>query len=173
MSQLLGLRLHTGVGPILPWLTSQPSKAAVLLMFVCLPLSRHFPCCKTWWIKNLNLNLNRYCRVKYPTPPPLLPHTYRLPPCLPNNRTGKFSMCSMCIHVHWNKSKERWLYVKHCLLFHADIDCSLGKLITFVWQSLYFIYFNKIMFEDVPLVKFMYLVFTRMPGKSYRRRLRS
>ena len=28
-----------------------------LLMFVCLPLSRHFPCCKTWWIKNLNLNL--------------------------------------------------------------------------------------------------------------------
>ena len=27
-----------------------------LLMFVCLPLSRQFPCCKTWWIKNLNLN---------------------------------------------------------------------------------------------------------------------
>ena len=25
-----------------------------LLMFVCLPLSRHFPC-KTWWIKNPNL----------------------------------------------------------------------------------------------------------------------
>ena len=28
-------------------------------------------------------------------------------------------------------------------------------------------------FEDVPLVEFMYLVFTRMPGESYRRRLRS
>ena len=28
-------------------------------------------------------------------------------------------------------------------------------------------------FEDVPLVEFMYLVFTRMPGKSYGRRLRS
>ena len=27
--------------------------------------------------------------------------------------------------------------------------------------------------EDVPLVEFMYLVFTRMPGKSYGRRLRS
>ena len=27
--------------------------------------------------------------------------------------------------------------------------------------------------EDVPLVDFMYLVFTRMPGESYRRRLRS
>ena len=28
-----------------------------LLMFVCLPLSRHFPCCKTSWIENLNLNM--------------------------------------------------------------------------------------------------------------------
>ena len=28
-------------------------------------------------------------------------------------------------------------------------------------------------FEDVPLVEFMYLVFTRMPGESHRRRLRS
>ena len=27
--------------------------------------------------------------------------------------------------------------------------------------------------EDVPLVQFMYLVFTRMPGASCRRRLRS
>ena len=27
--------------------------------------------------------------------------------------------------------------------------------------------------EDVPLGEFMYLVFTRMPGESYRRRLRS
>ena len=33
------------------------TKSEFLLMFVCLPLSRHFPCCKTWWIKNLNLNL--------------------------------------------------------------------------------------------------------------------
>ena len=28
-------------------------------------------------------------------------------------------------------------------------------------------------FETVPLVEFMYVVFTRMPGESYRRRLRS
>ena len=27
--------------------------------------------------------------------------------------------------------------------------------------------------EDVPLVEFMHLVFTRMPGASYRRRLKS
>ena len=29
------------------------------------------------------------------------------------------------------------------------------------------------LFEDVHLVEFMYLVFTRMPSESYRRRLRS
>ena len=28
-------------------------------------------------------------------------------------------------------------------------------------------------FEDVPLVEFMYLVFTRMPGENYRRQFRS
>ena len=28
-------------------------------------------------------------------------------------------------------------------------------------------------FEDVPLVEFMYFIFTRMPGDSYCRRLRS
>ena len=27
------------------------------MMIMTEPLSRHFPCCKTWWIKNLNLNL--------------------------------------------------------------------------------------------------------------------
>ena len=30
-----------------------------------------------------------------------------------------------------------------------------------------------ILFEDVPLVAFVYLVFTRMPGESYRGRLGS
>ena len=32
---------------------------------------------------------------------------------------------------------------------------------------------NFIHFEDVPLVEFTYLVFTRMPGSNYRRRFRS
>ena len=35
---------------------------------------------------------------------------------------------------------------------------------------LFFIFFKL---GDVPLVEFMYLVFARMPGESYRRRLRS
>ena len=33
--------------------------------------------------------------------------------------------------------------------------------------------FSGCPFEDVPLVEFMYLVFTRMLGENYRRRLRS
>ena len=36
-----------------------------------------------------------------------------------------------------------------------------------------FLIINSDLFEDVPLVEFMYLIFTRMPGESYRRRLRS
>ena len=37
----------------------------------------------------------------------------------------------------------------------------------------YSIQFVVVILEDVPPVEFMYLVFTRMPGESYRRRLRS
>ena len=32
---------------------------------------------------------------------------------------------------------------------------------------------TKPLMKDVPLVEFMYFVFTQMPGESYRRRLRS
>ena len=35
------------------------------------------------------------------------------------------------------------------------------------------IFIVRIVCEDVPLVEFMHLVFARMPGESYRRRLRS
>ena len=42
-------------------------------------------------------------------------------------------------------------------------------------EGVYFCFFVLLLLllEDVPLVDFMYLVFTRMPGDSYRRRLRS
>ena len=53
-----------------------------LLMFVCLPLSRHFPC-KTWWIKNPNLKCcvwrkcqkdtqTHYCKNMWSGPSPHL-----------------------------------------------------------------------------------------------------
>ena len=39
----------------------------------------------------------------------------------------------------------------------------LYPVFSFMWSK----------FEDVPLVVYIYLVFTRMPGESYRRHLRS
>ena len=36
-----------------------------------------------------------------------------------------------------------------------------------------YLFLKMYLFENVPLVELMYLVFTRMPGESYRRRLRS
>ena len=45
-------------------------------------------------------------------------------------------------------------------------DVLLVDLRIYLWWSLCTL-------EDVPLVKFMYLAFTRMPGESYRRRLGS
>ena len=41
------------------------------------------------------------------------------------------------------------------------------------WNVGYTRHWGASVFEDVPLVEFMYLVFTRMPCESYRRRLRS
>ena len=47
----------------------------------------------------------------------------------------------------------------------------------YLWWSLYTVYLHacqvRVTVEDAPLVKYMYLVFTRLPGESYRRRLRS
>ena len=37
----------------------------------------------------------------------------------------------------------------------------------------YLCHWGASFFEDIPLVEFMYLVFTRMPGESYHRRLKS
>ena len=42
-----------------------------------------------------------------------------------------------------------------------------------VKHHVYLLTYLLFFMEDVPLVEFMYLVFTRMPGESYRRGLRS
>ena len=61
-----------------------------------------------------------------------------------------------------------------------------SNLRMYIWWSLYTLYLQIwgctsggvyipciYKFEDLPLVEFMYLVFTRMPSEIYRRRLRS
>ena len=54
------------------------------------------------------------------------------------------------------------------LIVHSPV----GKLVQYN-MSLFFFLLLFSQNEDVPLVEFMYLAFTRMPGESYRRRLRS
>ena len=66
-----------------------------LLMFVCLPLLRHFPC-KTWWIKNLNLN-----KKDAPVPCCILQFTYILP--LPNVAFFLF----YCLRMLGVKTKQK------------------------------------------------------------------
>ena len=53
-----------------------------------------------------------------------------------------------------------------------ECNCFCGKLMTCLWLTpcIYIITFTYI-FEAVPLVEFMSLVFTSMPGESYLRRL--
>ena len=45
--------------------------------------------------------------------------------------------------------------------------------ILYTWNGITYLWVDILRLEDVPLVEFMYLVFTRMQGESYRRQLRS
>ena len=56
-----------------------------------------------------------------------------------------------------------------CLDYFLGLRCR--KVIKQYSLNIEHIYI--IFFEDVPLVEFIYLVFTRMSGESYRRRLMS
>ena len=54
-------------------------------------------------------------------------------------------------------------------------NCVQFTSLTLQVLPLYFVVIScwLFLFEDVPLVEFTYLIFTRMPGESYHRRLRS
>ena len=90
-----------------------------LFMFVCLPLSRHFPCCscKTWWIKNLNLNLNQTILHQQDT--------------LSNNSSGDtWSVCAPPPPPTPNKWEQRFS-LKVVLLTTACFFFSSLKIILF------------------------------------------
>ena len=52
-------------------------------------------------------------------------------------------------------------------------DDILCVEILYTWNGITYLWVDVLRLEDVPLVEFMYLVFTRMQGESYRRQLRS
>ena len=60
-------------------------------------------------------------------------------------------------------------------LLVADVNSGNSSADKHVYHHVKHIYRHvyKLMLEDVPLVEFMYFVLIRMPGESYRRRLRS
>ena len=65
------------------------------------------------------------------------------------------------------------LQSQHTMLYYGIPQGSvLGPVFSTFYTQTEAIIFSNTMSEDVPLVEFMYLVFTRMPGESYRRRLR-
>ena len=59
---------------------------------------------------------------------------------------------------------------KFCI--HSDIQIDM-RLLTVVIKRLLYNFTVLLNLEDVPQVEFMFLVFTGMPGESYRRQLRS
>ena len=75
---------------------------------------------------------------------------------------------------------ERWGFV-HSVLDYVSSDgflvpnCVQFTSLTLQVLPLYFVVIScwLFLFEHVPLVEFTYLIFTRMPGESYHRRLRS
>ena len=73
--------------------------------------------------------------------------------------------------VHCNTNKKIISFSSRP--FRARLSTSV-RLFHFRWEfHFHWEVYNLLLHEDVPLVEFMYLAFTRMPGDSYRRRFRS
>ena len=86
----------------------------------------------------------------------------------------RFSLLLLCIlRIRVSMNKRGLLFDFRFFLFFHLSDASVVDI--FYLKSfvcVHYIAFVRI-FEDVPLVEFIYHVFTRMPGEMYRRRLRS
>ena len=77
-----------------------------------------------------------------------------------------WSVCTLYLHAcQGRECSSGGVYVP-CIYTHARWENVL--LVEFMY-----LVFTRMPGETVPLAEFMYLVFTRMPGESYRRRLRS
>ena len=99
-----------------------------------------------------------------PSPPP--------PPPRPPHRSDL--LCLRSPRAKYNAATIDYLICCGCYVFICFFLCCCSCYCCFVFCYLLllsFLFRNSL--EDVPLVEFMYLVFTRMPGESYRRRLRS
>ena len=110
--------------------------------------------------------LNESCRSPPPSRPPLPPVSLLYPPSPPPPSHPSPSLPAPPTVFH-----------KISLLAHAmHLKTDASVHISCFYLYLLFVFCIEAhgrhpFFEDVPLVEFMYLVFTCMPGESYRRRL--
>ena len=74
---------------------------------------------------------------------------------------------SFLVARDWYKQRSYWVYHVNTFLSESKRDWLMDSCYAFEWHIW------KIMFGVVPLMEFMYLLFTRMSGESYRRWLRS
>jgi len=74
---------------------------------------------------------------------------------------------SFLVARDWYKQRSYWVYHVNTFLSESKRDWLMDSCYAFDWHIW------KIMFGVVPLMEFMYLVFTRTSGESYRRWLRS
>ena len=105
-----------------------------------------------------------------------------------------FVVQEQCSFYYWsdNWSFHIFIHPHHfCLFWGHAIQCyesfvfsgSINRSLWPLWfkhgkylknvKCINYMPLGVILFEDIPVGEFMYLVFTRMPGESYRRRLRS
>ena len=82
------------------------------------------------------------------------------------------SLINMIFYTHVEHSPTETVYINYCNYLYC-----IGTNEEYPWWSLCTSYLHacqaRVTSDDVPLVEFMYLVFARMPGESYRKRPRS
>ena len=105
-----------------------------LLMIVCLPLSRHFPCCKTWWIKNLNLNNVDLESVKT-KPPGCIVQGLQLGPT-EASRYWIYWVPAQYVDAIKDAILGKWQFFWHRRSPHGLLTCPWVAMVTVCWTSL-------------------------------------
>ena len=96
-------------------------------------------------------------------------HVWRHPPVTPSLHSSRFGEVFLYRHHVWAApvNKAVWFICTNCCIQFCSSTHKMQIGVCTVILGFF------ALFEDVPLVEFMYLVFIHMPGESYYRRLRS
>ena len=129
----LGVVLLVQMGVYLSTMLVDVCQCCCLLMFLCLPLSRRFPC-KTWWIKNLNLNNVDLESVKT-----------KLPGCIVQglqlgpteaSRYWIYWVPAQYVDAIKDAILGKWQFFWHRRSSHGLLTCPWVAMVTVCWTSL-------------------------------------